>query len=272
MEKMNCDIIQDLIPSYVDGICSEASKNCVEEHIETCAECREMVVLCKNNALTGNQAEQKVLEGFRKIKEKMKYSRIANMLLLTVLVSFGVRTFLRRTSINNFIFLLSFTVLFAVCMCVNLVTGINRQGEQRAEKADYIICILSIIINISIPLLTYYCLQKNLTTPESILFGVGRAEIGPLIDRLIFAAFLIQLLFFFYHLLRMDKRKGNTAVLSCSAVTGIFLASVYHALFRRLDTLESFWAIFFQINTISIIIAMIGILISIFLGRKRRNS
>lgn len=271
MEKMNCDIIQDLIPSYIDGICSEASKNCVEEHIENCAECREIVALCKNNALTGSQAEQKVFEGFKKIKNRMKYLFVAN-LLLTALVSFGVRTFLRRTSINNFIFLLSFTVLFAVCMCVNLVTGINRQGEQRPERADYIICILSIIINISIPLLTYYCLQKNLTTPESILFGVGRAEIGPLVDRLIFAAFLIQLLFFFYHLLRLDRRKGNTAVLSCSAVTGIFLASVYHALFRRLDTPESFWAISFQINVISVIIAMLGILISVLLGWKNRKS
>ena len=270
MEKMNCDIIQDLIPSYIDGICSEASKNCVEEHIANCAECREIVTLCKNNALTGSQAEQKALEGFKKIKNKMKYLFIAN-LLLTALVSFSVRTFLRRTSINNFIFLLSFTVLFAVCMCVNLVIGINRRGEQRAEKVDYIICILSIIINISIPLLTYYCLKKNLTTPESILFGVGAAEIGLLVDRLIFAAFLIQLLFFFYHLLCLDKRKGNTAVLSCSAVTGIFLSSVYHALFRRLDTPESFWTISFQINAISIIIAMIGILISIFLGQRRRK-
>ena len=271
MEKMNCDIIQDLIPSYIDGICSEASKNCIEEHIENCAECREIVALCKNNALTGSQAEQKALEGLKKIKNKMKYLFVSN-LLLTALVSFGVRTFLRRTSINNFIFLLSFTVLFAVCMCVNLVTGINRQGEQRAEKTDYIICALSIMINISIPLLYYYILQKNLTTPESILFGVGRAYIGLLVDWLIFAAFLIQLLFFFYHLLRLDRRKGNTAVLSCSAVTGIFLASVYHAVSHRLDTPESFLAISFQINVISIIIAMIGILISIFLGRKRRKS
>ena len=268
MEKMNCDIIQDLIPSYIDGICSEASKNCVEEHIENCAECREIVALCKNNALTGNQAEQKALEGLKKIKNKMKYLFVTN-LLLTILVSFGVRTFLNRTKSN---LILSFTILFAACMCVNLVTGINRQGEQRAEKKDYIICALSIMINISIPLLNYYILQKNLTTPESILFGVGAAEIGPLVDRLIFAAFLIQLLFFFYHLLRLDKRKGNTAVLSCSAVTGIFLASVYHAVSHRLDTPESFWAISSQINVISIIIAMIGILISIFLGRKRRKS
>lgn len=266
MEKMNCDIIQDLIPSYIDGICSEASKNCVEEHIANCAECREIVALCRNNALTGNQAEQKALEGLRKIKAKMKYLFIANKLLLTVLVSFGIRTFLYHTRYH---LILPFTILFAVCMCVNLVTGINRQGAQRPEKADYIICVLSIIINIFIPLLSYYTMQKSITTPESILFGVGAAEIGLLLDRLIFAVFLIQLLFFFYHLLRLDKRKGNTAVLSCSAVTGIFLTSVYHAFFGRLYTPESSWAAFFQINAISIIVAVIGILISVFLGRKR---
>ena len=78
MEKMNCDIIQDLIPSYIDGICSEASKNCVEEHIENCAECREIVALCRHNALTGNQAEQKALEGLSKIKNKMKFLRREN--------------------------------------------------------------------------------------------------------------------------------------------------------------------------------------------------
>ncbi len=70
----------------------------------------------------------------------------------------------------------------------------------------------------------------------------------------------------------MDKYKGNTAVLSCSAVTGIFLASVYHAVSHRFDTPESFLAVSFQINAISIIIAVLGILISVFLGQKRRTS
>ena len=267
MEKMNCDIIQDLIPSYIDGICSEASKNCVEEHIENCAECREIVALCKNNALTGSQAEQQALEGLKKIKNKMKYLFVAN-LALTALVSFGARIFLYRT--NDLI--LSFTILFAACMCVNLVTGINRQGEQRAEKKDYIICALSIMINIFIPLLSYYTVQKSLITPYSVLFGYEAEACGPILDLFLGTAFIIQLLFFFYHLLRSNRHKGNTAVLSCSAVTGIFLASAYHALFGRLDTPESFWAIFFQINMVSIIIAVIGILISVLFGRKRRKS
>lgn len=58
MEKMNCDIIRDLIPSYVDEMCSEAAKICVESHIEDCSECREMVNLCRDHVLTDEQAEK----------------------------------------------------------------------------------------------------------------------------------------------------------------------------------------------------------------------
>lgn len=41
--KLSCDVIQDLLPLYHDGVCSEESKEIVEEHIGTCADCREML-------------------------------------------------------------------------------------------------------------------------------------------------------------------------------------------------------------------------------------
>lgn len=37
---MNCDIIKDLIPLYIDGCCSVESVKSVEAHIKTCEECR----------------------------------------------------------------------------------------------------------------------------------------------------------------------------------------------------------------------------------------
>ena len=47
--KINCEIIQDLIPSYVEEICSNASKQCVEEHIADCKECNQLVELYKKS-------------------------------------------------------------------------------------------------------------------------------------------------------------------------------------------------------------------------------
>lgn len=45
--KITCDVIQDLMPSYIEGILSEDSKALVEEHMGTCQECRKMLEIMK---------------------------------------------------------------------------------------------------------------------------------------------------------------------------------------------------------------------------------
>ena len=39
MMKNNCEIVQDLLPMYVEGLTSESSNQFVEEHIDSCQEC-----------------------------------------------------------------------------------------------------------------------------------------------------------------------------------------------------------------------------------------
>lgn len=40
--KLDCGLIQDLLPLYQDGICSAGSKKAVEEHLKDCSACRNM--------------------------------------------------------------------------------------------------------------------------------------------------------------------------------------------------------------------------------------
>ncbi len=37
---MNCNVVKDLLPLYVDGCCSKESEKLVTEHIEKCGECK----------------------------------------------------------------------------------------------------------------------------------------------------------------------------------------------------------------------------------------
>ena len=39
---MNCEIIKDLIPLYIDGCCSNESEKTVEEHLNNCFECKKL--------------------------------------------------------------------------------------------------------------------------------------------------------------------------------------------------------------------------------------
>ena len=40
---MNCNIVKDLIPLYIDGCCSEESGRIIEEHIKECDNCKKLI-------------------------------------------------------------------------------------------------------------------------------------------------------------------------------------------------------------------------------------
>ena len=39
----NCEIIQDLLPLYIDDVASKESRSMIEEHIKSCSDCRNML-------------------------------------------------------------------------------------------------------------------------------------------------------------------------------------------------------------------------------------
>ena len=57
--RITCDVIQDLMPSYVDGILSEDSQALVKEHMEACKECRKMLEIMKEEQ--GKEQAQMIL-------------------------------------------------------------------------------------------------------------------------------------------------------------------------------------------------------------------
>lgn len=40
---MNCNVVKDLIPLYIDGCCSEESEKLVKEHVECCDACKKLL-------------------------------------------------------------------------------------------------------------------------------------------------------------------------------------------------------------------------------------
>lgn len=42
MSTKKCEVIQDLLPLYIDNICSDVSRRMVSEHLESCNECKKL--------------------------------------------------------------------------------------------------------------------------------------------------------------------------------------------------------------------------------------
>lgn len=123
--KNKCEIVQDLLPLYVDGCCTQSSRELVEEHLKECAACKQVF-----GAMTGDipapqepeaeaepvpaepvqeEPEKKREKTFRKGMKKIRRRWIASLIvviLLVPLVLLGINqvreTGLCYTNLNEF--------------------------------------------------------------------------------------------------------------------------------------------------------------------------
>lgn len=73
MEK-NCNIIADLLPLYVDGICSNESKVLIEEHIKTCKSCEKLLKDMQNDGIDKMLGVEPELPDSEKVLEEITLS------------------------------------------------------------------------------------------------------------------------------------------------------------------------------------------------------
>lgn len=86
--NLKCEIVRDLIPLYIDGVCTEESKEAVEKHIEKCEECRKYYENMKETsdfyeAKGDDFEEEKMKESLKKVKSKIS-KKIRNTIVCAV--------------------------------------------------------------------------------------------------------------------------------------------------------------------------------------------
>ena len=94
--KIDCDIIKDLLPLYVEGLASEKSKAVVEEHLEACEDCKKIYREMKKPEPKAHYNREPA-ESFRRYvkKEKRKLSIKTALVTAVIILAVGaVRVFL----------------------------------------------------------------------------------------------------------------------------------------------------------------------------------
>lgn len=81
MTKISCEVVQDLLPLYDDGICSEQSGQLVEGHLEECEICTEFYKNMKKE-VPHIETEQEDLAAARFIKKLQKKSAFAQAVMV----------------------------------------------------------------------------------------------------------------------------------------------------------------------------------------------
>ena len=85
--KIQCKVIEDLLPLYSDGVCSDESRKLVEEHLHECETCRTLLNDMDVVQITHIEKEESektaiIKKGFKKIHRRWIASLIAVFMLI----------------------------------------------------------------------------------------------------------------------------------------------------------------------------------------------
>ena len=95
-----CEVIRDLLPLYVDDVCSGTSRELIEEHLQDCPECSAILEKIRKNEIENNLREE---------KEQV--------------IEYQAKRFKRRSTTVGSVVSGLFMVPILICLIINLSVG-----------------------------------------------------------------------------------------------------------------------------------------------------
>ena len=89
-DKLRCEIVQDLLPSYVDGLTSDETNEAVKDHLADCVSCRDMYERMKADEMSAEENSEVMEKEKKEIKEKSEYMKTDQYIEDTAREKFGL--------------------------------------------------------------------------------------------------------------------------------------------------------------------------------------
>ena len=89
MSKISCDIIKDLLPLYIDGVCSSDSIDVIEEHLKECPLCEAEFMNLQNNTDIKPDIDKDIDKAVKNANKKIKKGKkkaVAKALSITMAI------------------------------------------------------------------------------------------------------------------------------------------------------------------------------------------
>lgn len=276
MSKLECDVIRDLLPSYVDGICSEASKRHIEEHIAECKECERLMRQLRDTEIVTDKLEQREFDGLKKAKRQISQQGISGTLLAVALILsaiagwwlIGHGGWLR--SVVTYYF-----VLLGCCILCTIYFTSVRKPMTSMGRIDWSMAIISILTTTYLTWLVFCSLSE---------FEAGRFPFGELIAAGQYGMFvrvqlnavaILQMALYVLLLWRSVKKQVNNGWVLSLCLMGGCISHLYETYMGRMDltfeTLGDFIPSWMAMAAIALGIGLAGIVLSLILSKVRAN-
>ena len=232
MNKKECDIIKDLLPSYVDNICSEASKEWIEAHLSECKECCEAAEIIKTTEFSAKQLDYAQVNATTRVKKKQFGNNmiIFGLCMLMMLATAGI--FADGSSA------VSHLVLYAelpVCMVITWFANRGRQAKRSWDKWDTLSLVAAVFAMGYGITVMYYMTRETLG--GNLIFDLKLHEIGPFLMLQLMGTAVVCLVIYIIQMVRMYRRGSTNSVILSLSLMGVFLMLSYCVYLHQLTDL-----------------------------------
>lgn len=269
MKGINCNIIRDLLPSYVDNVCSEDSRYLVEEHINSCAQCRTQLELLKSTELTDEQGEQTRVLYFKKIKRYYEKGIICLVFLTLALIGgflFMVNHYgMARSSVFYIIFAM---LLIAAYVLMPDSPVLNQHPKQSGVFVFVSILASAFVLSYYHYAIYYYTQNTPADMTENGPFGVPLNEVGPYLQRRLVLMAVLQLGIFILSNIRLLQGYQIHKSIYGFTLTGFWLTAGYICILHNMTTVEELYPYLTRMTVGLIAEGIVGSLISCSLAKK----
>lgn len=203
MSKISCNVVKDLLASYLDGVCSEESGKLVEEHLQECASCRQFVEQIREKDMGADAIK---VDFFKRARRSMKLGIWMGGILAVALIAIS---FLRGGMLNLALYYIAMPLLMLIGVLISAGGSADVSPAKKGWR-EWVIPVIGLVLvcaALCLEIMACGWLSGALPMPRP------QVEMGPWLERrnICIAVLSLGLLGAAYVLL---KGKGSVFVIS----------------------------------------------------------
>ena len=231
--NISCNMIKDLIPSYIDQICSDESRQAVEEHISTCQACKTYMETMKKE-FTAEETEPKQLQYMKKVKRhyELNVFAIGIFLFICAVGTVIVITRIGRIPIRMYNIILPVFIIAAYAFLP------KDSFTQKKTKQSSVFIILSLFATIAAISLLPQSLDwiSGAHTP----FNIPVDKLGPFMTRCLAAFAIVQMAILIISVIQKYRDYLINRRIYALTLTGVCISLAFITHLYNMTTPESY--------------------------------
>lgn len=266
MPNTNCNVIKDLLPSYMEELCSKESRQLIDEHFTECKQCQHLYLELKKESSKKELYETKEFDYFKKIRNSVFRKNVIINFMIALLFWFQFYCIFNHYRFSTqFVNVVNY-ILPLLIIAILFFTLPDYALKEVPNKLKFTVLGIEFAIMIYITGLFVYIMH---TLKSNILpFGLEPSQIGPFLGNQLIALQIAFTIVFSITLYLSTRKKRICPALHFLPIGGFVLTNQYLIMVHNLVNTVSIQVI---LRPFLIITVGITILVGLYMAINKKH-